>query len=272
VMFGNRPALSPPEIFYQRMLAEDPAEALDQAEEFLKEKPLATYYDDVALRGLKLAQIDLDREALDTLHLRRVRDSVIELVKEFDDHDDRITEAQPAQAQDAETVESVDSISDTEIPDIPVLRNDELDPGWQSEAPVLCVAGRTGLDEAAAAMLAQLLSKHDLAARVEGSDALSTANIFRLQTKGIAMAIVSFMDQRSAAQMRYTIRRLRRKLPDAPIVLGCWTAENASALAETVKADAVAVTLREAVKLCVERARDAATENNTVKIQTALSA
>ena len=121
-------------------------------------------------------------------------------------------------------------------------------------------------------MLAQLLSKHGLAARVEGPDALSTANIFRLQTKGIAMAVVSFMDQRSAAQMRYTIRRLRRKLPDAPIVLGCWTAENASALAETVKADAVAVTLREAVKLCVERARDAATENDTAKVQTALSA
>ena len=80
------------------------------------------------------------------------------------------------------------------------------------------------------------------------------------------------MDHRSAAQMRYTIRRLRRKLPDAPIVLGCWTEENVSALAETIKADAVAVTLREAVKLCVERARDAAAENKTANIQTALSA
>ena len=170
VMFGNRPALSPPEIFYQRMLAEDPAEALDKAEEFLKEKPLAAYYDEVALRGLKLAQIDLDREALDTLHLQRVRDSVIELVKEFDDHDDQITEAEPA--QDAETAASVDSIRDAEPLDIPVLERDELAQDWQSEAPVLCIAGRTGLDEAAAAMLAQLLSKHGLAARVEGPDAL----------------------------------------------------------------------------------------------------
>ena len=51
VMFGNRPALSPPEIFYQRMLADDPAEALDKAEEFLKEKPLSAYYDEVALKG-----------------------------------------------------------------------------------------------------------------------------------------------------------------------------------------------------------------------------
>jgi hypothetical protein len=36
VMFGDRPALSPPEIFYQRMLAGDPTEALDKAEEFLR--------------------------------------------------------------------------------------------------------------------------------------------------------------------------------------------------------------------------------------------
>jgi hypothetical protein len=41
-MFGDRPALSPPEIFYQRMLAGDPTEALDKAEEFLKERPLST--------------------------------------------------------------------------------------------------------------------------------------------------------------------------------------------------------------------------------------
>ncbi|HEU0146431.1 MAG TPA: AI-2E family transporter, partial [Bradyrhizobium sp.] len=49
VMFGNRPALSPPEIFYQRMLVGDPTEAADKAEEFLKERSLSSYYDDVAL-------------------------------------------------------------------------------------------------------------------------------------------------------------------------------------------------------------------------------
>src|SRR6186713_1649517 len=73
VMFGDRPALSPPEIFYQRMLADDPAEALDKAEEFLKERALSAYYDEVALKGLRLAQVDLNRKALDALHLQRVR-------------------------------------------------------------------------------------------------------------------------------------------------------------------------------------------------------
>ena len=46
-MFGDRPALSPPEIFYQRMLAGDPAEAADHAEQFLKKRSLLAYYETV---------------------------------------------------------------------------------------------------------------------------------------------------------------------------------------------------------------------------------
>ena len=41
------------------------AEAVEKAEEFLKERPLLSYYDEVALPGLKLAQNDLTRGALD---------------------------------------------------------------------------------------------------------------------------------------------------------------------------------------------------------------
>jgi hypothetical protein len=78
VMFGDRAALAPPEMFYQRMLAEDPAEAVDKAEEFLKERPLSTYYDDVALPGLKLAQNDIARATIDRARIEKIRTAVIE--------------------------------------------------------------------------------------------------------------------------------------------------------------------------------------------------
>ena len=48
VMLGDRPALTPDEAFYQRILADDPDEALDQAELLLKEQSLSSYYDEVA--------------------------------------------------------------------------------------------------------------------------------------------------------------------------------------------------------------------------------
>ena len=41
-----------------------------------------------------------------------------------------------------------------------------LAPEWQTETPVLCIAGHGALDELAARMLAQLLGKHGLKARI----------------------------------------------------------------------------------------------------------
>ena len=89
VMFGDRPALSPPEIFYQRMLAGDPTEATEKAEEFLKERSLSSYYDEVAIKGLQLAQSDLERDVLDQSRLGKVRDTVIEFVNDLSDQTDQ---------------------------------------------------------------------------------------------------------------------------------------------------------------------------------------
>jgi hypothetical protein len=56
VLLGDQPALAPEETFYQRILADDPDEASHLAEEFLKENSLSAYYDQIAIRGLALAQ------------------------------------------------------------------------------------------------------------------------------------------------------------------------------------------------------------------------
>jgi len=252
VMFGDRPPLSPPQLFYQRMLAEDPAEALDNAEQFLKEMPLVTYYDEVALKGLKLAQADLNSDALDALHVQRIRDSVMELVKELDDHEDQ--QAKKESAQDVEAA-SAGPVKGSPVGDLPILAKDELAGHWRGENPILFVPGRPGLDEAVASMLAQILSKHGISTRVEGVDAIANANTFRSGKNGIEMVCVSFLNTSSLAQMRFTMRRLRRRLPDVTIVLGSWIPENDSAtLADAVKADFAAVTLHDAAKLCLEQA------------------
>ena len=61
VLFGDRPALTRVENFYQRVLAGDPDEVQEHAEELLKEMSLSSYYDEVALKGLELAGRDLAR-------------------------------------------------------------------------------------------------------------------------------------------------------------------------------------------------------------------
>jgi predicted PurR-regulated permease PerM len=252
VMFGDRPPLSPPEIFYQRVLAGDPAEAVDKAEEFLKEHTLSTYYDEVALPGLKLAQNDVARGALDRLQTERIKAAVIEVVEDLADQDDGRPER--ATTHDPEAAAAVERPDDA-IPALPVVKKEDLAPEWQADTPVLCAAGRGPLDEAAALMLAQLLEKHGLGARVEGAEAIASSNIFRLETSGLAMVCLSYFDANSAAHMRYTIRRIRRRLPQVRIVLGCWrTDADPTILRDTTKSDAVATSLREAVKLCLGEA------------------
>jgi hypothetical protein len=139
---------------------------------------------------------------------------------------------------------------------MPVLKKGDLNLRWQSEHPVLCIAGRTVLDDACARMFAHLLGAHGLAARVEGPETLSTANLFRLQAEGAALVCLSYLDASSPSHMRYAVRRLRRKLPNATILLGSWASNQDAAaleaLRETAKADLAAGSLREAVSLCLE--------------------
>lgn len=53
VMLGDRPPLTPPQLAYQRMLAGDPIEAVEQAHEYLNNSSLENYYDDILLKGLR---------------------------------------------------------------------------------------------------------------------------------------------------------------------------------------------------------------------------
>ena len=267
VMLGDRPALSPSELFYQRMLAEDPAEAVNKAEEFLKERPLSTYYDEVAVPGLKLAQKDIVRGTLDRPQSDEIKAAVIELVDDLADQDDR--KPMNEKTHDAEAEAALEA-TEAANPDLPVLAKEDLSPEWQAASPVLCVAGRGPLDEAAAIMLAQLLDKHGLGARVEGADAIATTNISRLETTGVVMACVSYLDADGPAHMRYTIRRIRRKLPNVKILLGCWMADvDAATLRDTTKADAVAITLRDAVRLCLEAAGNASNSSPATDVRPA---
>jgi predicted PurR-regulated permease PerM len=256
VMFGDRPALSPPEIFYQRMLAGDPTEAAEKAEEFLKERSLSSYHEEVALKGLQLAQSDLDRGALDPSRLIKIRDTVIEFAADLPDQADREPVGEGS-TDDAEAAAAVEGIpANRDYPDVPSLAKTDLAPEWRGDHPVLCIGGRSQLDEAAAVLFAQLCSAHGLTARVEGPEVLSTANIFRLETADVALICLCYLGTRNPAHMRYAVRRLRRKLPHAKIMVGCWTDDGGSAgqLREATNVDFFASSLREATLMCVASA------------------
>jgi hypothetical protein len=94
------------------------------------------------------------------------------------------------------------------------------------------------------------------------SEAVSVANLFRLDVTGVQMACLSYLAPGSFTNARYLVRRLRRRLPQAKIVDGFWTlmaqeAEERNALAAT-RADCVVTSLRQAVEQVVNAAKEAA--------------
>jgi hypothetical protein len=218
VMFGDEPALTPAELVYQRMLARDPVEAAEQARNFLKQKPLLAYYDQVLVPGLRLAQADAERGLLDEERTARIRDAVAEIIDDLSTHEDK-SEPPPA----------AESATDDETPLAQINKAEEalnlnkdaatVPEQWRTKQPVLCIPGLGLLDEAAALMIAQLIDREGIGARVEQADALSISRIFSLDTKDVALVCLCYVEDATSAQIRYAMRRLRRKAPDAYILV-----------------------------------------------------
>jgi len=193
VMLGDQPALAMEESLYLRMLAEDPDDATDDAEEFLREHSLSAYYDEVAAKALMLAQADVNRGVLDPLRQTRIRDAIKGLIENLSDREDH-------------------SAART-LGDIPA--------SWR-DTPVLCIAGRGPLDEAAALLLVDMLKKYGVGARVASSDQASAAQINDLNVDGVRLACVSYLEPGSYKNARYQVRRLRKRMPDVPVMAIFW--------------------------------------------------
>ncbi|HVJ52224.1 MAG TPA: AI-2E family transporter [Aliidongia sp.] len=259
VLLGDTPALTPIESFYQRMLSGDQDEARYYAEQVLKERSLLSFYDEVALPGLELAAIDARRGLLNLQQLERVKETITELVADLDDYEDRAAAPKLAVTKEAIVTRDERMLPEPALPEPGVLDKSVLPASWQTEAPVLCVAGRGPLDEAAASMLCQLLSKHGIGARIAHYDQASRGNINLLDIEGVEMVCVSYLDiTGKQAHLKYLLQRLRHRIPAAPLLVGLWPARDpvlrdrqAQAL---LGADIYARTLAEAVAACLRMA------------------
>jgi predicted PurR-regulated permease PerM len=214
IMFGDEPPLTPAEMIYQRMLACDPVEAAEQAQAFLREKSLLAYYDEILLEGLRLAQADAKRGLLDDERMKPIRDAVAEIVDDLSAHKDKVVEL----PQDGGEKIERPPHSQLRLAEAKV-ELESLPERWRSEKPVLCIPGLSLLDEATVMMVAQLVERHGIGARAEQADALSMSRIFSWDTKGVALVCLCYVENATPAQIRYAIRRIRRKIPDVFILI-----------------------------------------------------
>lgn len=300
VLLGDTPPLSPAERFYQRMLAGDPAEAVEQAEAFIKSEPLVDYYDDVVIEALRLAQADADRGTLEPdrlIDIRNTADVVIDTLEDYDLTPKKAPKPQKsvieeASEEDAELAPDVtDTDADRRRKDTARRRAEEkekekeeeeeelaldpctvgggaIDPTWRNENAILCVASRTALDETAAMVFAQLVSKCGLTVKVVDVDHLRHGALPAEDVKGIRLICISALHVREkSAHARFLVRRLKRSAPNA-LLLGCfWKLDpedsQDKAILDSIPVDAKAHTLREAVTFTLTAASTPADEETT---------
>jgi predicted PurR-regulated permease PerM len=224
VLLGDRPALTPVESLYQRMLANDPDEAATQAEALLRERPLSVYYDEVVLRALVMAANDVRRGVLTRERQLVMRDAICSLVDDLDDHED--VTPPPELADDGA---AAPPSAEREIPrTVPLALKlppvESLPSAWRGDSAVLCLGGRGPLDDAAATMLAHLVRKHGLGSRVVMHEALSRAAINDLEIGPVGAICISYGEATgSPAHLRFLLRRLRQRAPGAVVLLALWT-------------------------------------------------
>ena len=259
VLFGDRPALTRVENFYQRVLAGDPDEVQEHAEELLKEMSLSSYYDEVALKGLELAARDLARGVLTRPQVERIKEAVTTLVRELADYDDVDPETAPKASPDRSAAEDLPKHP---APDGAMPESLNLPAKWR-EKPIQCVAGRGPLDDATAAILAQLLEKHGLGAEIVAHEAVSRNAIGEFRREGVPMVCVCYLDMSGhTSPLRFLLKRLRQRVGDARLLVALWPSDHPvisdQKIRAALSADEYVTSLRDAVNACLKAAQEAA--------------
>ncbi|WP_053239783.1 AI-2E family transporter [Pleomorphomonas koreensis] len=185
-LLGSVPVLDVPTRIYQRLIADDPDEAIEIVEEAIGDGSVGDFYDEYGIEVL-----------------RRI-------------NDDRQGNAR------AEHRLRVASGMDLLLDDL----REEYPPSLAPDTPprVACIGGKREIDSVACEMLVHALSLDGLPA-VERREGAATARyVDRLDLDGIEVICLSYFSRQPELSARTFCRRLRRRWPGRKIVVALWNA------------------------------------------------
>jgi predicted PurR-regulated permease PerM len=245
VVLGDEPALAPEQRLYQRLLAADAGEASALAEEELKSPGLARYYDTIAMKALMLAHLDAARGRLPGDAQNELLSTILDVTSDLADYS----------LQSAPPGSGALEIATVSASPVPVDTAINLSP---PSLPVLCVPVRSALDEAAAHLLCQLLTKHGVNAEVMGRTSTFKLSKDWRPAAGTVVCL-SYFGMDNPFNVRFLIRRLKRLAPDTKIVSGFWMLAGDPGKVQVWQkssgADFATASLAQAVDLCLAAAQ-----------------
>ncbi|MGV1849221.1 AI-2E family transporter [Rhizobium sp. L74/93] len=198
VLLGNEPVLQPQEKLYQRLLAGDPNEATDNAEDFLENEYLIDYYEKVGLPALRLGELDRQRGVMTEAQVTLFASTTQTLIGNLADiaieegGEDGLAENEPATPER--------SLGGPHLP---------LGDGKS----VLCIGGRGPIDDAAASMISQVLAIQGATVSQAEHSAVSGRTVNLLRLADVNTVLIAFLNSGSKAHARQAVRRLKRQKP-----------------------------------------------------------
>jgi len=220
ILFGDEPVLSPPQRFYQRMIAFDAEEAADLFEQLLKDQPLADVYDSVIIPALSMAEEGRHAGFLETSVEEYFFENTRDLVEDLGSQHQTASHKQTAASR------------------------------------IVCLPAKDQADEIAARMLIQLLPPN-VSADVLPFDMPMDKVLQVLSAQKIDVVCVSGVPPQTTRQVALRCKQLRRRFPQLSIVAAVWTiADLASVRSRIPVTDAThaACTLRQALDYLVPNA------------------
>jgi predicted PurR-regulated permease PerM len=205
VILGDAPPLTPAEQLYQRLLADDPVEAAEQAERYLKDRTLTQYYDEVLVPGMEKAQADSDAGRLARGRLDDLRAAATILVDAVADLPIRTAE------------------KDISAPSLPSAE-------WQTEGVVIIIAGQSPLDELCTGILANQLAQDGFKPQVMTAAEIASAQLQGKEFGGVKLVCLVMLNvEERGPYLKLIARRLRRLFPDVKRVGAFWGREKGEA-------------------------------------------
>lgn len=248
VLLGNEPVLQPQEKLYQRLLAGDPNEATDNAEDFLEAEYLLDYYEQVGFPALKLGEMDRQRGVMTEAQIALFASTTQTLIGNLAEI---AIEEQAEQGQSGSEAAALEEA--TENPEMPDVKRKS----------VLCIGGRGAMDDAAASMIAQVLAVQGATASQAEHSMVSGTTINLLRLTDIDTVVIAFLNAGSKAHARQAVRRLKRQKPSLRVgivIPGSDGERESPVAAEDIDADFVATGIADA-------ARGALSDGNAVAIR-----
>lgn len=234
VLLGNEPVLEPQEKLYQRLLAGDPNEATDNAEDFLEEDYLIDYYEKVGVPALVLGELDRQRGVMTEAQIALFASTTQTLIGNL------------AEIAVEEEAEDDAAVTETAAPASGVVEDGLPDGEGRS---VLCIGGRGAIDDAAASMIAQVLAVQGATVSQSDHAAVSGRGLNLLTLNDIDAVLIAFLNAGSKAHARQIVRRLKRMKPSLRVGIFMPAPSGLGSLAaEDIDADFVSSNITDAVR------------------------